>query len=139
MAPIWRKASSRVRCGRKNVVLHGGIVQESGAARVHAGGHARRETTLVGMDRAAVAAVIEMPVQVNQPRGDQFARHIHQVSCQVRVDAFGDGGDLAILKRHVALPVDALGRIEERATLLKPSHTKVRRSSFLPLWPVLSD
>ena len=100
--------------GRKDIIAHRAIVQETGAAGVHPGRGSGGKTMLVGMDGAAGAAVIKMAVQVNQAGGQQLAGNVDNPVGLGRIEAFSDGGHPAVAKSHIPPVVDPLARIQQR-------------------------
>ena len=101
--------------GREHVVPHGLVVQEPGTAGVHTGGRAGGEADLVGVHRGGVATVVEVAVQVDQPRRDQFARDVNGPVGLGGVNSLGNCSNQAVLERHIPAVIDTLGWVEQGA------------------------
>ena len=101
---------------RKDVVAHGAVVEESSATGINAGSYPATQTGPVSVDCGAAGAVVEVAVEVDESGSHQLAGYINGLGRAGRVDALGDGGDLAVLEGDVSrLVVDALGRVQQVA------------------------
>jgi hypothetical protein len=63
------------------------------------------------MDGAAVAAVVEMAVQVNKAGGNQLSRYIYHISSPCGVNVLGYRSYFSVFERNIPTVMDALGRV----------------------------
>jgi len=74
--------------GGEHIISHRQKVLKTGATGIHSRGGARRQAHLVRMYRNGVAAVVEMSVEVDKPRRNQFAGYVNSGSARCWVYAF---------------------------------------------------
>ena len=120
----------------KDVVAHRPVVGDARAPRVEARRHARGQAGVVGVDRAGGAAVIEVPVQIDQPRRHQPPGQVDDLGGRPHLDPLGHGAHASVAEGDVACAVDALRGIEQRPAaqqqvVLRPCVSHRRQS--LPL------
>ena len=98
-----------------------------GAAGIDQGGGARAQGHWLRLDAEAGAAPVDVGVQVDQPRHHEAAVGGHDLTRLAGIDRRLDGGDLAVLERHVPPLVAALGGIDhppasDHQIVHQPSH-----------------
>ena len=99
---------------RKHIVPHRPVIQKAGAARVHRGSYPAAQAGLISRNRAAVAPVVKVAVQVNQAGRDELVRRVQDQDGVRRIQTLGNRGHRAVLKSNVAgFVVNPLGGIQQ--------------------------
>ena len=89
----------------------------SGAASIHDSGDASVDTPQVGMHTGAVNPFEDVSMQVNQARGDDFARHLQDARGLLARDRRRDARNRAILDCNIVDAVQADRWVNHGATL----------------------
>ncbi|MEE8304314.1 MAG: hypothetical protein V3S24_17995 [Candidatus Tectomicrobia bacterium] len=88
-----------------------------GAAGIHDGGHPGMHAAQIGVDAVADEAAVDVRMQINQTRRDDFSRHVDDLRGFLAGDIRCGAGNLAILYGNIVDAIEVDRRVNHGSTL----------------------